>query len=573
MSKKRGRAKQQREVKASSGVPVEEILAEGSGPHGEESPAVSQTLVAAEAGDATDGGDVIEASDLLEAVQAIEGGDLAAGEPEGEAVSDEVLEAAAASAELSADLAADLSADLSGELADDVATGDPAADAEMLADGAETDPAAIADPADADAIDGDLDPEAVGAAALPTSAASMDSVQLKQLLEALIFASDKPITVQRLRQLTRVSDTKRLEQTLVEITADYEHRGLILQQVSGGFQFRTRPQFSVWVQQLIQGRPVRLSRAQLETLAIIAYRQPITRPEIDDIRGVDSSATLKLLLDRALIRVLGKKEEVGRPMLYGTTKEFLDFFSLGDLRELPTLREYSELSDESRKVMSARLGISMDDPDGGSDGGSTTMGTMVRAPRVARWGATRAMAGRATRSTRAHLPTRPPSLVPTSQARMSCWRTRLQPTSRPPSCWRTTLAPTSRPPSCWRTTLAPTSRPPSCWRTTLAPTNRPPSCWRTTLAPTNRPPSCWRTTLAPTNRPPSCWRTTLAPTSRPPSCSLTRQLTKLQATTSTPLQQKCSQRVPSEPSSPRPPRTMLPPRPCSRTVQRVIWRR
>src|SRR5262249_40363325 len=97
------------------------------------------------------------------------------------------------------------------------------------------------------------------------------------------------------------------------------------------------------------------------TLAIIAYRQPITRPEIDDIRGVDSTATLKLLIDRMLIRVLGKREEVGRPMLYGTTKEFLDFFSLGDLRELPTLREYSELTAESRKVMSDRLGIS---PDG-----------------------------------------------------------------------------------------------------------------------------------------------------------------------------------------------------------------
>ncbi len=105
------------------------------------------------------------------------------------------------------------------------------------------------------------------------------------------------------------------------------------------------------MQQLIAGRPVRLSRAQLETLAIIAYRQPITRPEIDEIRGVDSSATLRLLLDRALIRVLGKREEVGRPMLYGTTKEFLDFFSLGDLRELPTLREYSELTDESRQVV------------------------------------------------------------------------------------------------------------------------------------------------------------------------------------------------------------------------------
>src|SRR6476660_7531947 len=125
--------------------------------------------------------------------------------------------------------------------------------------------------------------------------------------------------------------------------------------------FRTQSQFSAWVQQLIAGRPVRLSRAQLETLAIIAYRQPITRPEIDDIRGVDSTATLKLLIDRMLIRVLGKREEVGRPMLYGTTKEFLDFFSLGDLRELPTLREYSELTAESRKVMTDRLGV---DPAG-----------------------------------------------------------------------------------------------------------------------------------------------------------------------------------------------------------------
>ena len=206
-----------------------------------------------------------------------------------------------------------------------------------------------------------------GAIVFPTSAATMDAVQLKHLVEALIFASDRPLTVQRLRQLTRVSDVRRLEQSLLQIAEDYKERGLILQQVSGGYQFRTRTQFSAWVQQLIAGRPVRLSRAQLETLAIIAYRQPITRPEIDDIRGVDSSATLKLLIDRMLIRVLGKREEVGRPMLYGTTKEFLDFFSLGDLRELPTLREYSELTAESRKVMSDRLGIP---PDGSGGGGS-----------------------------------------------------------------------------------------------------------------------------------------------------------------------------------------------------------
>ncbi|HEY4175670.1 MAG TPA: SMC-Scp complex subunit ScpB [Kofleriaceae bacterium] len=205
-------------------------------------------------------------------------------------------------------------------------------------------------------------------AELPTSAGSMDRNTVKQLIEALVFAADKPVTVQRLRQLTRIADVTMIEAMLVEIQSDYEQRGLILTSVSGGWQFRTRPQFSGWVQQLIAGRPVRLSRAQLETLAIIAYRQPITRPEIDDIRGVDSSATLKLLMDRQLIRILGKKEEAGRPMLYGTTKEFLDFFSLGDLRELPTLREYSELTDESRKVVSERLGVPLEATGSGSGG-------------------------------------------------------------------------------------------------------------------------------------------------------------------------------------------------------------
>jgi len=193
-------------------------------------------------------------------------------------------------------------------------------------------------------------------AALPTSAAAMDDAQLVSLVEALLFAADRPVALSRLRQLTRVSDTRRLEAALAAIEEHYRERGIVLQQVSGGFQFRTHSQFSGWVQQLIAGRPVRLTRAQLETLAIVAYRQPITRPEIDEIRGVDSSATLKLLLERSLIRVLGKREEVGRPMLYGTTKDFLDFFSLADLRELPTLREYSELTAESRQVMSERLG-------------------------------------------------------------------------------------------------------------------------------------------------------------------------------------------------------------------------
>src|SRR6478609_993268 len=103
-------------------------------------------------------------------------------------------------------------------------------------------------------------------------------------------------------------------------------------------------------------KPVRLSRAQLETLAIIAYRQPITRPEIDDIRGVDSGPVLKGLLERDLIRILGKKDEAGRPMLYGTTPSFMEVFSLKSLRDLPTLKEFTELSEESRESFEAEIG-------------------------------------------------------------------------------------------------------------------------------------------------------------------------------------------------------------------------
>ncbi len=207
--------------------------------------------------------------------------------------------------------------------------------------------------------DGEVDPDAEPDAEIEPEvevegrpdATTLEPAALKSLIEALLFAADKPLTVQRIRQLIRLPDLPRIQAIVAEIQADFAERGITLQEVSGGYLFRTHHAYSTWVQQLIQGRPVRLSRAQLETLAIVAYRQPITRPEIDQIRGVDSGATLKLLLDRHLIRILGKKEEPGRPLLYGTTKEFLDFFSLKDLRELPTLREYSELSEESRQVM------------------------------------------------------------------------------------------------------------------------------------------------------------------------------------------------------------------------------
>jgi segregation and condensation protein B len=153
--------------------------------------------------------------------------------------------------------------------------------------------------------------------------------------------------VKKLIELTGERAVENVAAAVEALRADYADRGVVLHEVGGGFQFRTNPMNAHWVRQLLAGRPVKLGRAQLEVLSIIAYRQPITRPEIDEIRGVDSGGTVKGMLDRGLIRVLGKKEEPGRPMLYGTTKEFLEFFNLKDLKDLPTLREFYELSEES----------------------------------------------------------------------------------------------------------------------------------------------------------------------------------------------------------------------------------
>jgi segregation and condensation protein B len=149
---------------------------------------------------------------------------------------------------------------------------------------------------------------------------------------------------------------KQVREAMTELRAEYTPRGIVLDEVAGGWLFRTNAQYAPFVRELAGGRPVKLSRAQVETLAIAAYRQPITRPEIDEIRGVDSGATLKLLLERDLVRILGKKDEPGRPLLYGTTTHFLEFFNMKSLRDLPTLREFTELSDESRRVAEAELG-------------------------------------------------------------------------------------------------------------------------------------------------------------------------------------------------------------------------
>jgi segregation and condensation protein B len=167
--------------------------------------------------------------------------------------------------------------------------------------------------------------------------------RLANIVESLLFASDRPLTLADLKRLVSERDGGKITAAVEDLGARRQESGIQVVQVAGGWQLRTNPENVPWVSRLLAGKPPRLSRAMLEALAIIAYRQPITRPEIDEIRGVDCGPVLKTLLDRSLVRMIGKKEEVGRPILYGTTPEFLRMFSLRDLSELPTLREFHEL--------------------------------------------------------------------------------------------------------------------------------------------------------------------------------------------------------------------------------------
>ncbi|MBI4703229.1 MAG: SMC-Scp complex subunit ScpB, partial [Deltaproteobacteria bacterium] len=161
------------------------------------------------------------------------------------------------------------------------------------------------------------------------------------------------------RELARAARSRRalVEQALAELAADYAGRGFQLHAVAGGYVFRTNPELAAEVRRFAAQLPVRMTRAQLETLAIVAYRQPITRPEIDDVRGVDSGPVLRTLLERELVRIIGKKEEPGRPLLYGTADKFLELFGLAALTDLPTLREFTELSPESREIYERELGV------------------------------------------------------------------------------------------------------------------------------------------------------------------------------------------------------------------------
>jgi segregation and condensation protein B len=180
------------------------------------------------------------------------------------------------------------------------------------------------------------------------------------ILEALLFVAEEPLPLPKLQEVLADGQPSQTEASLRELSLRLEEdgRGLMVQEVAGGFRLTTRPETHAWVQKLQQVKPARLSRPALETLAIVAYRQPITRAEIEAIRGVAVDGVMRTLLERGLVRMMGRKAEAGRPMLYGTSAQFLEQFGLKNLGDLPTLREINELinAPEGEAVAGATVG-------------------------------------------------------------------------------------------------------------------------------------------------------------------------------------------------------------------------
>lgn len=164
---------------------------------------------------------------------------------------------------------------------------------------------------------------------------------IKNIIESLLFVSETPLSMDRIKSVLEINDSRTIRDALERLSEDYETRkgAFYLRSVAGGYQICTRPEYGQWIKRLLQPNPPRLSRAALETLAIIAYKQPIIRNDIEHIRGVDCGGILRQLLERKLIRILGRKEIPGRPLIYATTKDFLEVFDLKDLKDLPTLKE------------------------------------------------------------------------------------------------------------------------------------------------------------------------------------------------------------------------------------------
>lgn len=207
---------------------------------------------------------------------------------------------------------------------------------------------------------------------------SIENENLKNIIEAALFAADKPLSLDQIMALFQLDERPEradVKELLQELTEDYKERGLELKSISSGYRFQVKQEYSAWISRLWEEKPPRYTRALLETLSLIAYRQPITRAEIEDVRGVAvSSNIIKTLQERQWVKIVGHKDVPGRPALLATTKEFLDYFNLKSLEDLPTLAEIKsidqiniteqEFEPEDEKLMhSANLLEQLEDND------------------------------------------------------------------------------------------------------------------------------------------------------------------------------------------------------------------
>ncbi len=180
----------------------------------------------------------------------------------------------------------------------------------------------------------------------------LEEQELKSAMEALLFISGSPLSLDRLGSIFEEASPEQIEAQLAMLRQEGETRGsgLMLVEVAGGYQLTTRPEYAGWIRKFKSSKgPTKLSRPALETLAIISYKQPITRMEMEAIRGVNVGGIVRNLMERRLVKIVGKKDVPGKPMLYGTSMEFLNYFGLKDLAALPTLKEFQEL-EESEEI-------------------------------------------------------------------------------------------------------------------------------------------------------------------------------------------------------------------------------
>jgi len=173
----------------------------------------------------------------------------------------------------------------------------------------------------------------------------LERTEIKLILESLLFSTETPMRLEKLNEIFPDTQLKDLREIMSELKEEYDtlNRSFAIREVANGFQFYTKTEYSPWIKKFKKIRPARLSPATLETMAIIAYKQPITRAEIEDVRGVDAGGILRALLEKSLIKIIGKKDVPGKPLIYTTTPKFLTMFGLKGLKDLPTLEDISQV--------------------------------------------------------------------------------------------------------------------------------------------------------------------------------------------------------------------------------------